>query len=262
MAVYQSKQIWSLVTNPCNEPLNKVALHRYDRLSNTNEDIVSNLASGGAYPLWFGANVEINGRDIEPSKVIDISDIDLDGKVQKQYYYNETKEESRETIGFLIDWQSKNDVEEPVIPNFLLVQKNGEKYKVLSGAKHVFLCVNSRLNVKKIMVTEMFPAQCGKISFPSEKPQFDNYREKDIYSLFDSLYKRMQNLSLLNENGKRVKKKDSRIKGYQYEMLNSFMSFYRTVVKYKELMNGSAVEAYYPYIANIENILNKIEQKR
>lgn len=43
LAIYQSKQIYSLL-NSVNIELRNVALHRFDKLSNINEDIIINLA--------------------------------------------------------------------------------------------------------------------------------------------------------------------------------------------------------------------------
>lgn len=256
LAIHQSAQICNLL-NSADDRLRKVALHRFDRLSNINEDIITNLALHGEAPLWFGKNIKTEGGKIDCS-TINICDIDLDGKSQKQYY-NETEEDRIERTQFLIDWQSKMNIEEPVVPNFLLVQKNGQMYSILSGAKYVLLCVNSQIRPKKIMVTELYPAKCGAICFPPEKCQFESYENKYIYSIFHSLYRRIENLSLLKNNRNRVIRTDLRIKDAQYNMLDAFLSFYRTVVRKKHLMQGNAVKAYYPYIANIEGIIDKIE---
>ncbi len=84
LAIYQSKQIYSLL-NSVNIELRNVALHRFDKLSNINEDIIINLALKGEAPLWFGKNIKTEGGFVECLKVINICDIDLEGKVQKQY---------------------------------------------------------------------------------------------------------------------------------------------------------------------------------
>lgn len=257
LAIYQSKQIYSLL-NSVNIELRNVALHRFDKLSNINEDIIINLALKGEAPLWFGKNIKTEGGFVECLKVINICDIDLEGKVQKQYY-NETEEDKIERTQFLIDWQKKMNIEEPVVPSFLLVQKNGQKYSVLSGAKHVLLCVNAQIRPEKIMVTELYPARCGDINFTSEKSQFDSYENENIYGIFHSLYSRIEKLSLLKPKGNWVKRTDLRIKDVHYNMLDAFLSFYRGVVKKKRLMKRTAVKAYYPYIATIEKIISEIE---
>lgn len=257
LAIYQSKQIYSLL-NSVNIELRNVALHRFDKLSNINEDIIINLALKGEAPLWFGKNIKTEGGFVECLKVINICDIDLEGKVQKQYY-NETEEDRIERTQFLIDWQKKMNIEEPVVPSFLLVQKNGQKYSVLSGAKHVLLCVNAQIRPEKIMVTELYPARCGDINFTSEKSQFDSYENENIYSIFHSLYSRIEKLSLLKSKGNWVKRTELRIKDVHYNMLDAFLSFYRGVLKKKRLMKRTAVKAYYPYIATIEKIISEIE---
>ena len=82
------------------------------------------------------------------------------------------------------------------------------KYSVLSGAKHVLLCVNAQIRPEKIMVTELYPARCGDINFTSEKSQFDSYENENIYSIFHSLYSRIEKLSLLKPKGNWVKRTD------------------------------------------------------
>lgn len=257
LAIYQSKQIYSLL-NSVNSELRNVALHRFDKLSNINEDIVINLALKDEAPLWFGKNVETEGGRLESLKVINICDIDLAGKVQKQYY-NETEEDKIEKIQFIIDWQKKMNIEEPVVPDFVLVQKKGQKYSVLSGAKYVLLCVNAQIRPEKIMVTELYPAKCENICFKPEISPFESYENKNIYSIFHSLYYRIEKLSLLKANGNWVKRKDIRIKDINYNMLNAFLAFYSGVVKKNRLMKRNAVKAYYPYIATIEKIISEIE---